>query len=299
MTNVNSMIDIATFLAQRGLSLERLGTLCRFVDAGGLSPAAGHDHARVSQYSRQIKDLEAFFGVPLLRRVGRAGVPTDTARRLATLVRAHVGALSDFAAAERRAPQRVTLASSHSVLEWWVMPRMDAMRAALPSGSSIVLLDLRTREIAEAVETRQADLGLLRADAVPAGLMRTQVARYGYALFVEAALVRGRSARDLLRGLPLAVSMGGQFREQLEDAAARARAPLNVALECSSFTLASTAVFSGYGAVLPEIAVAAFRGGRVACLALPFKPDPARSLVAAWPRGDQRPWLAALRSALR
>ena len=50
------MIDIATFLAQRGLSLERLGTLCRFVDAGGLSPAAGHDHARVSQYSRQIKE---------------------------------------------------------------------------------------------------------------------------------------------------------------------------------------------------------------------------------------------------
>ncbi len=293
------MVDSHPFLSKPGLSLDRLGTLCRFVDAGGLSRAAGQDHARLSLYSRQIKDLEAFFGVPLSQRVGRVGVPTDAARRLAALVRAHVAALNDFATAERRAPERVTIASSHSVFEWWVMPRMDALRATLPGGTSIVLLDLRTRDIAEAVESRQADLGLLRADAVPAQLMRTQVTRFGYALFVQAALVRGRSPRDLLRELPLAVSRGGRVREQLEEAAVRAHVLLNITLECSSFTLVAASVAKGYGAVLPEIATAAFRGQRVECVPLPFKPDPARSLVAAWPRGDERPWLGALRTALR
>lgn len=299
MINVNSMVDIEVFLSRNGLSLERLGTLCRFVDAGGLSRAAGGERARVSLYSRQLKELEEFFGVPLARRSGRSSVPTDAAARLAALVRVHLDALNDFAAEERRVPRRITIASSQSVFEWWVLPRVDAVRSALPRGSSIVLLDLRTDEIAEALRTHTADLGILRSDAVPAGTRVTALTDIRYRLFVQASLAHGRTARELLAELPLAVSMGGQFRRQFDTAAAHADLALDVALECSSFTLVAAAVARGYGALLPSIASAAFDPRRVSSFALPFKTEPVRKLVAAWPESDDRPWLRALRSALK
>ncbi len=293
------MIDISAYCSKPGLSLDRLGTLCRFVDAGGLSAAAGKDHARISLYSRQIKELESFFGVPLARRAGRVSVPTEAAVRLATLVREHVSALDGFAEEERKAPQRVTIASAHSVLEWWVMPRLAAIRKILPEGATVILRNMRTREVAEAVETRHVDLGLLRSDAVPHGLMRSQLTRLGYSLFVATNLVKGRGSRELLVALPVAVSMGGDFRRQLGEQAEHADVTVNVALECSSFALAAAAVADGYAAILPVTASSVFKGRKVSELPLPFKASPVRSLVAAWPRGATSPWLGAVRDALR
>jgi DNA-binding transcriptional LysR family regulator len=294
------MIDITAYCSKDGLSLDRLGTLCRFVDAGGLSAAAGKDHARVSLYSRQIRELGEFFGVPLARRVGRTSVPTEAAVRLATLVREHIAAMDDFAAKERRAPQRVVVAAAHSVLEWWVVPRLAAIRKALPDGASIVLSDMRSLDVAEAVETRRADLGLIRSDAIlPEGLKRQAVTGLGYALFVPAKRVRGKNVLELLEALPLAVSMGGQFRRQLDEHASKAGLKIHIAVECSSFALAAAAVESGYAAILPETAASRFPDHRVVRLPLPFKGLPARNLVAIWPVGMTSPWLGAIREAIR
>src|SRR5438876_8623230 len=54
--------------AQSGLSLERLKTFREIVAAGGITAAAGDDSNRQSQFSRQLKELERYFGVELLRR---------------------------------------------------------------------------------------------------------------------------------------------------------------------------------------------------------------------------------------
>ncbi len=292
------MNEIAEFLGRPGLSLERLATLCAFADAGTLTRAAEGNPSRLSLYSRQVQDLQEFFGVPLTRKQGRIAVPTAEARELAVLARAALGSLREFEAAVKNVPPRLTVAAAHSVLEWWVAPRAEALERALPVGTRLVLLELRTREVADALLQRQADLGILREDAIPATLKRRKVTRFGYQLFLRASLVRGRSAEDILLECPMAIATGGRFREDLEDAARRAGLTINVALECASFSLAAAAVRTGrYGAILPSIAASAF-GSKVACLPLPFRPEPVRTLAAAWLAGGASRWLPALRDAL-
>ena len=51
-----------------GLSLERLKSFADIVSAGGMSAAAADDSNRQSQFSRQLKELERYFGVELIKR---------------------------------------------------------------------------------------------------------------------------------------------------------------------------------------------------------------------------------------
>lgn len=55
-------------LARGGLSLDRLASLVALADAHGISAAARGDPARQSQFSRQLKEFETFFGVALIER---------------------------------------------------------------------------------------------------------------------------------------------------------------------------------------------------------------------------------------
>jgi DNA-binding transcriptional LysR family regulator len=84
--------------AQSGLSLERLKTFREIVAVGGITAAAGNDSNRQSQYSRQLKELERYFGVELLKR-GRGPVElTDAGKRLYGIVGHTLRALEEFRA---------------------------------------------------------------------------------------------------------------------------------------------------------------------------------------------------------
>ena len=57
------MNEFARLFTVSGLSLDRLRTFLRVAEAGNLAKAAKGDATQQSQFSRQIKELEAFFGV--------------------------------------------------------------------------------------------------------------------------------------------------------------------------------------------------------------------------------------------
>ena len=67
-------------LQHSGLSLDRLQSFCCVAEAGGVTKAAKGDPARQSLFSRQIKELEEFFGVELMRRSGRGVALTEAGR---------------------------------------------------------------------------------------------------------------------------------------------------------------------------------------------------------------------------
>jgi len=67
-------------LSESGLSLERLAGFLAVADAGSIAGVAPGDPSRPPLLSRQIKDLEAFFGAKLTRRVGRGLELTDAGR---------------------------------------------------------------------------------------------------------------------------------------------------------------------------------------------------------------------------
>src|SRR5947209_20540177 len=82
--------------AQSGLSLERLKTFREIVAAGGISAAAGDDSNRQSQFSRQLKELERYFGVELIKR-GRGPMKlTPAGEQLHRIISHAFGSLQEF-----------------------------------------------------------------------------------------------------------------------------------------------------------------------------------------------------------
>ncbi|HMP73545.1 MAG TPA: LysR family transcriptional regulator [Kiritimatiellia bacterium] len=275
------MNEYDQLLARGGLSLERLATLCRVVDAGGLTKAAGGDVSRLSLYSRQIKDLESFFSLPLVRKVGRVAVPTAHAKAIAASVRAHLKQLQAHVGAEVQLGPFV-LASSQSLQEWYLAPRLVRLGKAL-GNRTIRLMVMRSREIAEALEDHRLDMALIRHDALPPGMKSKPVMKLTYALFAPKTLAAGATPRKVIQNLPLAIPLGGRLREQVEQAARKAGLTLKIGLEASSFTLCADAVNRGlYAAILPSIAESALDADRVVKLPLPLTMDLARNIVAAW-----------------
>jgi hypothetical protein len=57
-----------TLFARAGISLDRLRSFREVIHAGGIAAASKGDPNRQSQLSRQVRELETFFGVELLVR---------------------------------------------------------------------------------------------------------------------------------------------------------------------------------------------------------------------------------------
>jgi LysR family transcriptional regulator, nitrogen assimilation regulatory protein len=77
-------------LSEGGLSLDRLKNFCAMAEAGGIAKVAGGDPAKQSLYSRQLRELEQFFGAELTRRKGKGIEFTEQGLELARQVRAHL-----------------------------------------------------------------------------------------------------------------------------------------------------------------------------------------------------------------
>src|SRR5512135_2493226 len=106
------------------LSLERLQSFCLVAQAGGVTKAAKGDPAKQSLYSRQVKELEEFFGAELVRRKGRGIVLTDAGERLNAVARECFASLLDFKAASKGLPMEVVIGAGESVIAWLLMPRL-------------------------------------------------------------------------------------------------------------------------------------------------------------------------------
>jgi DNA-binding transcriptional LysR family regulator len=285
-------------LSQSGLSLDRLQSFCLVAEAGGVTKAAKGDAARQSQFSRQLKELEAFFGVELARRSGRGITLTEAGRRLHTLAREHFAALSDFKQGCANAPVQLTVAAGDSLIQWVLLPQLAGLQARLPD-VGLRVLNLPTSEISSGLTEGLVDLGLLRADGVPAGAESVALGSLRFGLFVPARLLPGGksvalTAKEISR-LPLATLEGeGAFRQALQRLARRAKVRPDVRLEVSSFPLVARAVREGVLAgVLPDVARTEFAGTGVVEVKLAWLKPLNRPVALAW-----NPRLAAIRPVL-
>jgi len=248
----------AELLQQGGLSLDRLQSFCLVAQAGGVTRAAKGDPARQSLFSRQIKELEEFFGTELIRRKGRGIVLTDAGARLNTIARDCSAALTDFKNDCRDQPVEIVIGTGESVIEWLLMPHLDKLRDHLPK-ARLKLLNLPTDEAVKRLADGAIDFAIVRRDAVARPLQARPLGHTRYSLFVPVALAAGhKDWAKILDGLPLATLEGeGSFRSGLAQAAKKAGVKLNIQIECSSFPLAAKAVAKGsVGAILPTIAAA-------------------------------------------
>src|SRR5213594_2337775 len=96
-------------LQEGGLSLDRLQSFCLVAQAGGVTKAAKGDPAKQSLFSRQVKELEEFFGAELIRRKGRGIALTEAGKRLNVLARESFASLLDFKSECKALPVEIVI----------------------------------------------------------------------------------------------------------------------------------------------------------------------------------------------
>jgi DNA-binding transcriptional LysR family regulator len=280
-----------------GLSLDRLRAFLVVAEAGGIARAAPGNPVRQSQISRQIGELEQFFGAALFDRRGRGIVLTGAGTRLAVVVREALQGMTDVAAVPDE-PVQVSLGAGDHLIHGWVIPRLPRLGA---TRARFTLAAMHGQEAIARLLDARLDFAILRGGDVPRGLRARGLGAVEYALYVPRRFVPKRrhvDAAALLARVPVAVQRGdpeiaGALDELMGQAGA---AP---ALVCETFPQAQRAVLTGrFAAVLPtlarlELPRRTFHEVRV------FGDPPMRVLLAWHPRLErQRPALAELVPAL-
>src|SRR3989475_11198374 len=146
--------------AQSGLSLERLKTFREIVSAGGITAAAGDDSNRQSQFSRQLKELERYFGVELLKRGHGPAELTDVGQRLYEIVGHTLRALEEFRGTCAGQSVELVVGAGESLIQWLLLPRLPALAKAHPC-LALTFQNLKTDEILRRVVDGAIDCGVV------------------------------------------------------------------------------------------------------------------------------------------
>ena len=268
---------------ESGLSLERLHTFCLVAESGGVTRAAGGDPNAQSQFSRQIKELETYFGVELIQRSGRGLVLTPAGKQLAAIIREHLAALTDFKAECAKQPLKIKIAAGDSLMHWLILPRLERLKKQLPN-TAFVFLNLKSAEILKRLKDGTIDLGLVREGGFFPPLKTSPLGIISHSLFVSQKSSPSNDVKKILRELPVVALEGdGSFRRELNAAFHKGGIRLDVQLECSSFPLIARALKNHKAAaILPNIAKCEFNDELVAEIKTPMLKQFDRRIVLAW-----------------
>ena len=115
-----------------GLSIDRLKSFVEVAEKGAIARVADGDPSRQSLISRQISELEAFFGTELTRRKGKGLELTEAGHQLARQTRLQFQGLADFKASCTGQPVEFQIAAGNSVIEWLLAPAMADISRIVP-----------------------------------------------------------------------------------------------------------------------------------------------------------------------
>lgn len=273
-----------TLLSNSGISLERLRSFLAVNDAGGIAKACGGDPVKQSQYSRQIRELEVFFGTALTLRQGRKLVISPQGIRLAEVIRQLFQSLEDFRREMSGAPRVFSLGAGGSVLEWTVAPVFGRLLSLWPD-SSWKLENHRSADLVSRVADGRLDFAIVRSDALSPGQPAIKLAVQSYiaavphdraTLFPEQTRLTLKQLSTLRLALP---TERGQMHDAVEAAFERAGLTLKPVVTCGGSLQAQALVTSGScAAILPDSVPSA----GLAIFTLPQMVSYKRTLVLHW-----------------
>ena len=241
-----------------GFTFPRVRAFLEVAQAGGIAKAVGSDTGKQSQYSRQIGELEEFFGTELFRKRGKAMVLSDTGKELVAVVRQSFHGFEDFALACSKQSVRVVIGGGDALLQWLVAPNLAVTSRKFPD-IAVCLQNLKSSDVVSGLRDLSLDLGFVRESALPKDLGRTKMGELRYGLYVPRKLVP-EGARPsfawVVQTLPLACQYSeGEFQHQLQVRAEKGKVRLRISVECETFPQAAQLLLTEtYAAVLPSIA---------------------------------------------
>ena len=250
--------------AKGGLSLDRLHAFAQIVTASGMSKAAPGNPTKQSQYSRQLKELEEFFGVELIHRGKGRFHLTPEGRALFQLVQNQLGGLEEFLRRSSHARVDLHIGAGEAWLHWLVIPALNQF-ARRCSNVTPVLHNLTNDQIHERLLDGRLDVGFVRADKTNPGFRCQSVAKVQYRLFAPKTSSRSgsrTSAEILLRNSKIGLLNDSRMSDALIAFARNKGFELNVCLRATTNIQLVQAVREAYcSVVLPAIARSQFENG--------------------------------------
>jgi len=274
--------------ARSGLSLDRLRSFREMVASRGISAAARSDPSRQSQLSRQLRELEKFFGVELVRRGRGTFRLTEPGRELDRIAQGFLTTLEEFQSTCSQEPVRLNVGAGESLIQWWILPRLPR-HDGRSNRWTFAFENLRNDEILDRIREGSLDLGIVTRAVKDAACQSEMVGTLEYALFVPRSLrTEGKllNRRSPLAGLPLALLTGSPaIAEAVAMEAARGQEKANVVLYLSSYPQLAAAVREGQAAaVMPTIAAGSLVGSDVQRVRPAFLNALNRPVTLVWNR---------------
>lgn len=262
-----------------GLSIERLRSFCRIVDAGSFVDAAERNPVRQSQFSRQMRELERTLGTKLFVRQGARLRLTTNGIRLAALTRAYFNGLQSLRD-ETVEKTPIKLGAGESIIRWFLVPRIQEVMAA--AGAPVILENYGTDEIGQKLEDGELDVGILQADRVRPSCAALAFPAITYVLMAPKRLLPKKGRK--LTELPVAIlGTEPEFEHNAKRIAADNGLALKIRVRAKSFNLiAAIANNLDVGAFVPAAAQSEFSRDRFALVPLKGMNRLTRSLAVAY-----------------
>ena len=240
----------------KGLSLERMKNFCHVAEVESFTQAAGGDPNKQTLYSRQIKELEQFFGAELFHRKGRTVTLSEQGKELHLLISEYFAVLEDFHERCSGELGSYTIGSGESVIQWWLIPMLDQIKNAFAK-ADVIFKNLRTRDIIEGIKKGEIDFGIIRKSSINPDLEHIPVGKLQFACFYPSnAQVKPKDEASLLSHFPLAAMEGsGRYQDFLAELPTKHGVIVRKSVSCSSFPMmAKTLTSIPVAAILPTIA---------------------------------------------
>ncbi len=290
-----------TRLKLKGLSLDRLETLSTIVSQGGITRAAGGDASKQSQFSRQIAELESWFGIELLDRSSTPIKPTSAALRIAREVDEFLRGLDSLREGAGSGRRTVVFGAGERMIRSYLIP----WASRIERGSlRLVFKNLTSSATRAELLAKRVDFGILRKDRCPSGLMSIAMKPIPICLLLPAAIAaahRKWTWKDVSKVALLLLEGDVRFSDFLKERCLEAAVELDVAAEFSSWTqlLDGMQEFQ-LGGFVPKDLESRFPPGFVS-VALPKLSEYADQYVIAWSSSEveKRPELGRLVRSLR
>lgn len=222
------------FTAQKGLSLDRLQTLCLVAEKGGVMAAAAGNPNRQSLFSRQLKELETFFGASLIDRSRTPHSLTELGRQVEQTARGMFMDLEGLAQ-HGKTSVPVICGAGESVIQAILIP---ALIGGCAEGMfRLSCRNMRSTAILAGLRNRRLDFGIAHDAGGHADLKSRKLLRYGLRLITRSGKFRATSEVGWsdLKGYSLALPEGdSELRRTVETSMKGCAAPPVVAMECSS-----------------------------------------------------------------
>jgi DNA-binding transcriptional LysR family regulator len=242
-------------LSPGGLSLERLAAFLEISDAEGISRAAKGSSSKQSQLSRQLSELETFFGTKLaLRGHSTLFTLTEAGRRLKAIASQNFASLDELRQTGKNSPVVIRIGAGESLLTWLVIPVLAALPTA--RGVSFRLLNRRSVDILDEVREGSIELGFVRRESV-SDLTTEALGKIEMMLVKPRALIAGSEAEAPIAAMDNSIGRDeGEPRQE-------GSLPGVVVYRCTSYHQMAELVRRGKcAAVLPRFMATEFRGPR-------------------------------------